>query len=506
MATETIVIIDFGGQYKELIARRVRECGLYSIIKPDTVTAREISAIAPVGIVFTGGPNSVYRSGAPTCDAGILELGIPILGICYGMQLICHMKGGEVGPCSKSEYGTVDATIGDSALFAGREGRTRVLMSHADRVLAMPDGFRATASTDLCPIASFENAPFGLYGVQFHPEVESTELGTEIIRNFLYRICEATGGYSLDDYLAAQAELVRQQVGNKGVLLGLSGGVDSSVCAALLAKAIPGQLTCVYIDHGLMRKNETAEISAAFSEWDLDFVCVDAHERFLRELAGVTEPEEKRKIIGRLFVETFEEEARKHGHLEFLAQGTIYPDVVESGRDSAIIKSHHNVGGLPEDLRFSGIVEPLRGLFKDEVRKLGMLLGLERALVYRQPFPGPGLAIRIIGEVTQEKLDILREADAIVREEIGRSGCRADQYFAVLTDTKSVGVMGDGRAYEHTLALRAVQTNDFMTCEFVRLPWEELARISTRITNEVQGINRVVYDVTSKPPATIEWE
>lgn len=507
MNREQVVIMDFGGQYKELIARRVRECGVYSIIKSGKASVEEIEALHPIGIIFTGGPDSVYAPGAPTCDPKILQIGVPVLGICYGMQLMCHLTGGKVESAPKSEYGAITAQLEESsALFAGCSGEQQVLMSHTDRVGVLPEGFCKTASTELCPVAAFENPAQQWYGVQFHPEVEMTKRGTDIIHHFLYRVCRAQGGYSMENYLEEQIRLVREKVGSKRVLLGLSGGVDSSVVAALLSKAIPGQLTCIYIDHGFMRKNETAEICAAFAHRDLHFVCVDAKERFLKQVEGVTDPELKRKRIGAEFARAFEDEAKKCGDPEFLAQGTIYPDVVESGTNAAVIKSHHNVGGLPEDLHFEGVIEPLRGLFKDEVRKLGEMLGLPPEIVHRQPFPGPGLAIRIIGEITEEKLTLLRDADAIFREELLKSGERADQYFAVLTNVRSVGVMGDGRTYDYTLALRAVWTSDFMTCEYAPLPHSLLARVSSRITNEVPGINRVVYDITSKPPATIEWE
>ena len=503
---EKVLIVDFGGQYKELIARRVRECGVLSLIVPHTKSAQEIADMKPIGLIFTGGPQSAYAPDAPRCDPALLSLGVPVLGICYGMQLMCHMLGGEVSPCERSEYGAVKARLGDCGLFDGCDGESAVLMSHTDRVTRAPEGFAVTASTGLCPVAAMQDEGRGLYAVQFHPETERTELGREIIRNFLYRICHAQGGYDMAGYLHEQVEAIRARVGEGSVLLGLSGGVDSSVAAALLSEAVPGRLTCIYIDHGFMRKNETEEIRSAFARRKLKLVCIDAHERFLRRIAGVTDPERKRKLIGEEFVRTFEDAARECGSPEFLAQGTIYPDIVESGANSAVIKSHHNVGGLPEDMGFKGVIEPLSGLFKDEVRQLGLLLGLPRRLVFRQPFPGPGLAIRIIGEVTEGKLAILREADAIVREEIGASRARADQYFAVLTNTRSVGVMGDARTYDYVLALRAVETSDFMTGEFAHLPYALLYRISQRITNEVKGVNRVVYDITGKPPATIEWE
>lgn len=509
MENQKVVILDFGGQYKELIARRVRECGVYSLIKPYDTSINELREISPVGIIFTGGPNSVYLNESPKCDPAIFEMGIPILGICYGMQLIAHTLGGKISACEKSEYGRITAVVNtDSALFSNIVETQNVLMSHTDKVIELPSGnFRGIANTKLCEIAAFECPEQKIYGVQFHPEVEISENGTQIIRNFLYNICKADGDYSIDDYLKRQIEKVRDRVGNKRVLLGLSGGVDSSVCAALLSKAIPGQLICIYIDHGFMRKGETEQIKQVFEKRDLRFVHVDAKNRFLKRLKGVTDPEKKRKIIGEEFARTFEDEAKKYDNPEFLAQGTIYPDIVESGKNkSAVIKSHHNVGGLPKDLGFEGVVEPLSGLFKDEVRKFGKLLELPESLVYRQPFPGPGLAIRIIGEITEKKLDILRDADAIYREELEKSNVKADQYFAVLTDTKSVGVQGDFRTYDYTLALRAVRTSDFMTCEYAHIPYDILTKISSRITNEVHGINRIVYDITSKPPATIEWE
>ena len=508
MTSQTILILDFGGQYKELIARRVRECGVYSVVRSGDITPEEIRKIAPIGIILTGGPNSVYKEDSPRCDREIFHMGIPVLGICYGTQLLAWTMGGEVSPCSTSEYGKTKMTVDtDCPLFDGLDAEQMGLMSHTDQITRLPEGFIAAAKTADCPNASIMNREKKLYGVQFHPEVESTPNGTQMIRNFLYRVCGAVGDYNLKDLEQKLIEGIRSQVGQAHVLLGLSGGVDSSVCAALLSKAIPGQVHCIFVDHGLMRKNEGDEVEQAFKNRDLHFIRVNAADRFLSRLAGVTDPERKRKIIGEEFVRVFEDEAKKLPQVRFLAQGTIYPDVIESGGSkAATIKSHHNVGGLPEDMDFDGVVEPLRGLFKDEVRALGRQLGLPGRFVARQPFPGPGLAVRVMGEITPEKLEILREADAIFREEVRAHRIRADQYFAVLTDTRSVGVVGDFRTFDYTVALRAVRTSDFMTCEYAPISHRVLGQVSSRIVNEVRGAGRVVYDITGKPPATIEWQ
>ena len=507
MAAQTVLILDFGGQYKELIARRVRECGVYSIVKPGDISLDKIREIDPIGIILTGGPNSVYEKESPHCDKAIFDMGIPVLGICYGMQLLSWSLGGEVAPCSSSEYGRTKMQVStDSPLFAGLDPVQIGLMSHTDQVTKLPVGFKSIAHTVSCENAAIENAGKKLYGFQFHPEVESTPNGTAMIRSFLYSVCGAKGDYDLKNLEQQLISDVKKQVGDAHVLLALSGGVDSSVCAALLSKALPGQLHCIFVDHGLMRKDEGNQVEAAFKNRDLDFIRVNAQDRFLKALAGVTDPEQKRKIIGTEFVRVFEDESKKLPNVKFLAQGTIYPDVIESGGSkAATIKSHHNVGGLPKNMKFEGIVEPLRSLFKDEVRALGRQLGLPRKFVERQPFPGPGLAVRIMGEITPEKLEILREADAIFREEAARHRIKADQYFAVLTDTRSVGVVGDFRTYNYAIALRAVRTSDFMTCEYAPISHKVLGTVSSRIVNEVKGAGRVVYDITGKPPATIEW-
>ncbi len=513
MKHELVLVLDFGGQYNQLIARRVRECGVYCEVKPFNTPLAELKAMDPIGIIFTGGPNSVYLDTAPHVDPEIFTWEVPILGICYGCQLMAHSLGGQVTPAQEDtarEYGKTPTTYNTAIpLFQDLPETGISWMSHGDYMAKVPQGFSLAAHTDMCPTAAIADPARGFYGVQFHPEVNHTQHGTDMIRNFLYKVCHAKGDWTMEDYCRTAIAAIREKVGDGKVLLALSGGVDSSVAAALLAEAVGKQLTCVFVDHGLMRLHEGDEVEAAFAKWDIRFLRVDAESRFLLKLAGVDEPERKRKIIGEEFIRVFEEESQKIGAVDFLAQGTIYPDVIESGAgEAATIKSHHNVGGLPDFVDFQEIIEPLRMLFKDEVRQLGRELGLPEYLVSRQPFPGPGLAIRIIGDITKEKADTLRQADAIFREELARAGedqCLS-QYFAVLTNTRSVGVMGDGRTYDYTLALRAVTTDDFMTADWARIPYDVLDRISVRIVNEVQGINRIVYDITSKPPATIEWE
>lgn len=510
MKNEEVIVLDFGGQYNQLIARRVRECNVYCEVLPYTTPIEKIKEKNPVGIIFTGGPNSVYEDNAPSCSKEIFELGVPILGICYGNQLMAHILGGKVVSPDKREYGKTEIELSDSLLFDGIDKKNVCWMSHTDYVAVLPDGFKAVAKTESTPFAAYENADKKLYSVQFHPEVNHTPFGKQMLKNFLYNVCNCKGDWLMADYAEKTIAALKEKIGDKKVLCALSGGVDSSVAAVLIHKAVGKQLTCIFVDNGLLRKNEGDEVELIFKkQFDINMVRVNAQDRFLDKLAGVTAPEKKRKIIGEEFIRVFEAEAKKIGTVDYLVQGTIYPDVIESGAgDASVIKSHHNVGGLPDHVDFKEIIEPLRNLFKDEVRQLGIELGIPEKLVWRQPFPGPGLAVRVIGEITRDKLAILRDADAIFREEITAAGLdrKINQYFAVITDMKSVGVMGDGRTYDYTLALRGVTTTDFMTADWAKIPYDVLEKCSNRIVNEVKHVNRIVYDITSKPPATIEWE
>ena len=510
---QKIIVLDYGSQYNQLIARRIREFGVFSELKSHKITADEVRAINPIGIILSGGPNSVYAEDAFGIDEEIFELGIPILGICYGMQLLTHKLGGKVVPAGEAgnrEYGQSTLRLrAQSELFAGTPEEQVVLMSHGDAVTEIPEGFHLVADSVDCPFAAMEDTKKNFYGIQFHPEVRHTVYGNDILKNFAFSICGAKGDWSMANFVDMQIAQIRETVGDRKVLLGLSGGVDSSVVGVLLQKAIGDQLTCIFVDHGLLRKGESDQVMEMLGgKFGLNIIRVDASKRFLDLLAGVDDPEKKRKIIGNEFVHVFDDEASKLKGVDFLAQGTLYTDIIESGTETAqTIKSHHNVGGLPEDMQFE-LIEPLNTLFKDEVRALGTELGMPDEVVWRQPFPGPGLAIRIMGEITEEKLETVRESDAILREEIAKAGLDRDvwQYFTVNTGVRSVGVMGDGRTYGYTIAIRAITSIDGMTADFAKLPWEVLQKISVRIVNEVEHVNRIVYDITSKPPATVEWE
>lgn len=508
---EKIIVLDFGSQYNQLITRRIREFGVFSELMSHRLTAEEIKKMNPKGIIFSGGPNSVYDENAFQIDPEIFNLGIPILGICYGMQLMTHNLGGVVEKAEHSEYGQafIDISTPTSPLFSGLPNQQQVWMSHGDLVTQVPAGFEVIATSDSCPIAAMQNEERQMYAVQFHPEVQHSIHGNDMLRHFAFDICQCSGDWSMGNFIDMEIAKIREQVGDKKVLLGLSGGVDSSVVGVLLQKAIGDQLVCIFVDHGLLRKGEAEQVMESLGgKFGLNIIKVDARERFLTKLAGISDPEEKRKIIGNEFVYVFDDEATKLDGVDFLAQGTLYTDVIESGTETAqTIKSHHNVGGLPEDMQFE-LIEPLNTLFKDEVRALGTELGMPDSIVWRQPFPGPGLGIRVLGEISEEKLTIVRDSDEILREEIAKAGLDREiwQYFTVLPGIRSVGVMGDGRTYDYTVGIRAVTSIDGMTADFAQIPWDVLQKISVRIVNEVAHVNRIVYDITSKPPSTVEWE